>query len=102
MNEIVWITRVIKQWIMEWFKQKLLQGWSIDNYDEHGSSTDFAMEVTEQQWSEERFDPIMFHKMRTQMSTLGAEMNEVLRDGAMTEKSRQREWHRLKEVVLCV
>ena len=72
MKEIFWTMRAIKQWILEWFKQKPLQGWSIDSYDGYGSYAELAMEVTEQQWSEERFDPSMFHRMRTQMTTLEA------------------------------
>ena len=55
-----------------------MEGWPIDSYDGQASYEELHVKINGWHWREPPLEPQLFYKMRETMTTIEAEMNEVL------------------------
>ena len=98
-----WSTYVAKTWLYEWFGQKPMQAWTIDNYDGRDSYEEFDLKLSKKHWDEPPLEPKLFQETRDKMTFIEAEMDEVLDGSNQTSKEdRAKGWPNLKKVTLSI
>ena len=98
-----WSTYAIKEWLREWFRQNPMKTWSIDNYDGEESYEELHLETNERHMKEPRLKAEIFHKLRSILTIIEAEMDEVLDNiGSVGEDERKREWNNWNKVAISV
>ena len=65
-----WYTYAIKEWLKQWFKQNLVEAWTIDNYDGQESYEELNFERNKRHVEEFPVAPRMFHQMRATMQVI--------------------------------
>lgn len=93
----------VKMWLSEWFRQKPLKGWTLDNYDGRGSYEELHLEVDERHVIKQRLEPKLFQKMRATLVIIEGEMDEVRIDYRQAPgKAKAKELHDLAKVALSI